>query len=231
MVVFDPIIDVEGARSDPDLFLNNRPPPVILDEIQYVPELVPAIKRRLDKNKKPGLYLITGSQQWEVMKSLAESLAGRAVFVDLQGFSLKELNQEGEKGKPWLERWLENPGDSKVLEGKKGECKFSLFEQLWRGWLPETQFLPRDVIGAFHEAYVRTYIERDVRQLAEVSDVQLFHRFFRLCAALTAQEVNYSQLGRDIGINPQTASRWLRILTATFQWFEVPAWSGNIIKR
>jgi predicted AAA+ superfamily ATPase len=109
--------------------------------------------------------------------------------------------------------------------------KITLYEQLWRGFLPEAQVLATEVIPDFLNAYQRTYIERDVRLLAEVSDLQLFGRFLQLVSALTAQEINYSQLGRESGLTPQTTRRWLDILKATFQWFEIPAYSGNLIKR
>lgn len=102
IVVFDPVVDVGNARSDPELFLANHPVPLILDEIQYCPELVPSIKRLVDANKKPGLYILTGSQQWSVMKSISESLAGRAVFLDLEGFSLTEIAGY-DKSPSWLQ--------------------------------------------------------------------------------------------------------------------------------
>ena len=229
-VVFDPVVDVENARQDPELFLDNHSVPLILDEIQYAPELVPAIKRRIDQNRTAGQYILTGSQQWSVIKSIAESLAGRAVFLDLEGFCLKEIAQQSEE-KSWLERWLISPDEVLNSKPQKLQTDKTLYEQLWRGWLPETQFLPLETIDDFHNAYLRTYIERDVRLLAEVSDWQQFGRFVRLAAALTAQEINYSQLGRELGISPQTALRWLDILKATFQWFEIPAYSGNAIKK
>jgi len=86
-VVLDPVTDVEGARRDPDLFLDNRKPPLVLDEIQYAPDLVTAIKRRVDRDRRPGQYVLTGSQRWGVLRSLSESLAGRAVLIDMEGFS------------------------------------------------------------------------------------------------------------------------------------------------
>jgi len=91
MVVFDPVIDVGNARADPELFLNNHPAPLILDEIQYCPEVISSIKRIVDLNKHPGMYLLTGSQQWSVLKSVSEPLAGRAAFLNLEGFSLSEI--------------------------------------------------------------------------------------------------------------------------------------------
>jgi len=230
IVVFDPVIDIENARRDPELFLNNHPPPLILDEIQYAPELVSSIKRRIDHQRSPGQYILTGSQQWGVMKSMSESLAGRAVFLDLEGFCLAEIN-ESCSNIPWIIRWLDAPDTFLTQNQVRLAQKTTLYEQLWRGFLPEPQFLTIEVIPDFLAAYKRTYIERDVRLLAEVSDIQLFSRFLQLVSALTAQETNYSQLGRELGLTPQTSRRWLDILKATFQWFEIPAYSGNLIKR
>jgi len=229
-IVFDPVVDVENARADPELFLNNRRPPIILDEIQYAPELVPAIKRRVDRDRAPGQYLLTGSQQWGVMRSISESLAGRAVFLDLEGFSLAEAVYDQRQG-TWLDHWIED-GQTFVKTFTGHHLSgITLYEQLWRGFLPQAQFIPLDTIPDFHAAYQRTYIERDVRLLADVSDWQLFGRFLRMVAALTAQEINFSQIGRELGLTPQTANRWLDILKATFQWFELEPFSGNAVKK
>lgn len=229
MVVLDPSIDVEGAREDPELFLANRPAPLIIDKIQYAPELVAALKRRVDQDRRPGLYLLAGSQQWAVMKAISESLAGRAVFLDLEGFSLAELARADEPS-PWLHAWLEGP--EHIAEARQRlDLPWPPWEVLWRGSLPEACLQERDVVPDLLRAYRRSYIERDVRQLADLSDWQLFGRFLGLCAALTAQEINHSQLGRELGVSGPTARRWLAILRSTFQWYELPAWSGNAIKR
>lgn len=230
VVVFDPTQDIGNARQDPDLFLDNHPPPIILDEIQFAPELVAAIKRRVDKDRRPGQYLLTGSQQWHVLRSLAESLTGRAVFLDLEGFSLGELAQAGEAS-AWLPAWMRDP--AAFVAGHRGrlDLPYNPFELVWRGSLPEATRLPLEVLPDFWAAYFRTYVERDVRLLTEVSDWHVFGRFVRLAAALTGQEINHSQFGRELGVTPQTARRWLDLLTATFQWFEAPAYAGNAVKR
>lgn len=233
-VIFDPVVDIENARKDPDLFLQNRKTPLILDEIQYVPQLASAIKRRLDKSRSNGLYLVTGSQQWEVMKSLSESLAGRVAFLDLHGFSSTEICEE-RVHKHWIHHWLDNP--NKCIERIKEngvhtpQWPHTLYEHIWRGWLPETAFLPERMIPVFYQSYVSTYIDRDIRFMADVKDLDQFHRFFRLASALSAQKVNGSQLGREIGVTPQTVQRWLNMLKASFQWFEIPAWSTNSTKK
>ena len=229
-VVFDPIIDVQNAREDPELFLRNQRTPVILDEIQYAPQLVPALKRRVDQERVPGQYMITGSQQWEVMKQLAESLSGRAVFVDLEAFTLQELNETADE-RSWLAMWLDPSLSSHSKVAGVRSRNVPVYEQLWRGWFPEVQFLDLSVIPDFYGGYLRTYVDRDARQLAQVEDWHTFGRFYRLAGALSAQQINYSQFGRDIGIHPETAKRWLAVMTATFQWYEVPAYSGNTIKR
>ena len=246
VVVFDPAIDIGNARRDPDLFLDNHPAPLILDEIQYAPELVAAIKRRIDRTaesarpgsgarptavgRRPGQYVLTGSQQWSVLKSASESLAGRAVFLDMEAFCLAEIAQATTPDH-WLKRYLEDPPTFVATPGARLPAGRTVYEQLWWGFLPEADSLDRDWIAEFYRSYLRTYIERDVRLLADVTDWQQFGRFVQLVAALTAQEVNHSQLGRELSITSPTAHRWLATLRATFQWFEAPAYHGNAIKR
>jgi predicted AAA+ superfamily ATPase len=230
LVVFDPAQDIGNARRDPDLFLDNHPAPVILDEVQYVPELVAALKRRVDRDRSPGQFLLTGSQQWHVLRSLAESLAGRAVFLDLEGFCLGEV-AGADLSAAWLPAWIDDPEGFQKQPRTRLSLPWGPFEQVWRGTLPEATRLPRETLPDFWGAYFRTYVERDVRLLTDISDWHTFGRFVRLAAALTAQEINASQLGRELGINPQTAKRWLELLIATFQWFELPAYSGNAVKR
>lgn len=229
-VVFDPVIDVENARKDPDLFLDNHRTPIILGEIQFAPEVVGAVKRRVDRDRAPGRYIITGSQQWEVMKSLSESLAGRVVLLDLDGFCLSE-NAAGAGQRPWLSEWLDDPAAFLRRRPRRLKPRFTLYEQIWRGWLPEAQFVPSDVVPDFQTSYIRTYIERDARYMTEIADLQLFDRFFRLACALTGREINFSEIGRELGLSPKTSQRWLSILRATYQWYEIPPFSRNAIKR
>ena len=236
IVTFDPVLDVANARQDPELFLNNHPPPLILDEIQYAPELVAAIKRRVDAAarsapaKSSPQYILTGSQQWSVLRTAGESLAGRAVFLDLEAMALCEI--AGDAGTPsWLERYLDDPERFLASQPRRLKPVRTLFDQLWRGFLPAADALEPSFIGDFHRAYLRTYIERDARVLADVADWQTFGRFVQLAAALTAQEINHSQLCRELGITAQTAQRWLAVLRGTFQWFETPPWYDNAIKR
>jgi uncharacterized protein len=238
-VVFDASLDLEQARSEPDLFLKNHPAPVIIDEIQYAPELVASIKRAVDANHaQPRQYLLTGSQQWQVMSALAESLAGRVAFVELAGLSLVELTHEKPQlaSELWLLRWLaaQEQGtqqDFAMQLRKAPRFEGSLQEWLWRGFMPKAQTLNLNLVPDFWQGYHRTYVERDARMAGEVGDWHDFGRFVRLMSALTAQEINHNQLGREIGINPKTAQRWLRMMQATYQWFELPPFFANRIKR
>ena len=228
-VVFDPSIDVENARREPDLFLDSHREPLILDEAQYAPELVAALKRRVDADKRPGRFLLTGSQQWQVLRNISESLAGRAVLLELSGFNTAELSGCAAGMRPWLEDWLLSPPS---LAGREAvRRQEGVYERIFRGALPDATAVSLENLRHFHQSYRQTYIERDVRLLCDLHDHQQFGRFFQLAAALTAQEVNCSQLGRDIGLSPKSAQAWLALLRGTYQWAEIPAYHSNTLKR
>jgi predicted AAA+ superfamily ATPase len=235
-IVFDPVTDEFGARRDPEFFLQQHKTPLILDEIQYAPELLAVIKKNTDKDRAPGQFFLTGSQNLSVIKSISESMAGRAAVIDLHAMSVPERLGISD---PALCFWFEEilragrgvvPLD-KLKRSSAAQSQGRLFEMLWRGGYPGTLDLPDDIFADYFQSYIRTYVERDIRVIAEVSDQQTFSRFFGLAGALTAQEVNYSHLGRELGVTPQTASRWLNILKATYQWFEIPPYHGNLVKR
>lgn len=230
-IVFDPVQDLYGARSDPDLFLDNFPPPIILDEIQYAPELLPALKRRVDGSDKKGQYFLTGSQNLSVLKDIAESLAGRVGILLLENMTLEELsNNVATNSEPnWLTLYLNTP--DKLHNNVFTVSQDTLYEQLWRGAFPGIMELKNHIIPNYYSSYLQTYVERDVRQLENIKDLNKFSRFVAICAALTAQEINYSELGREIGISPATANEWINVLKYTFQWREIWPYSGNMIKR
>ncbi|MBI3212171.1 MAG: ATP-binding protein [Simkania negevensis] len=230
IVVFDPVHDIQNARKDPELFLSNHPPPLILDEVQYAPELVPVLKRWIDQSKEGGQYILTGSQQWGILKQVAESLAGRAILIQLENFSLGEMASK-QPDITWLERWLTKPDVFFAKPVARLNLPHTLYEHLWRGFYPEAQFVKLEFIPDFHFSYQSTYIEKDIRILGDISDFQQFSRFVRLVTAHSAQEINYSHLGREIGLTPQTTKRWLNLLIHTFEWFEIPAYSNNSVKK
>jgi uncharacterized protein len=231
-VVFDPVQDLYGARNDPDQFLETFGSPLILDEVQYVPELLPALKRRVDRNEAKGQYFLTGSQNLAVLRNVSESLAGRVGVLRLDGFTPAELLSQAHASS-WLQDWLENPDDFSSSPGTIDILPIneSLPHYLWRGQMPGVIELDDEDIPAYLSSYIQTYVERDVRVMSDLSDLALFSRFLRLCGALSGQEIVKTQLGRELGINPKTARGWLNLLTWSYQWIELPAYNGNSIKK
>jgi len=229
-IVFDPVQDIYGARQDPDLFLDNFPAPIILDEIQYVPELLPAIKRRVDLTDAKGQYIMTGSQNLSVLKSVAESMAGRVGILELDAMTWDEL-QGAASESTWLNKYLENPaGLPEIFNGCR-PAEGGLARTLWRGSMPGLLGLSDMVVPDYYRSYVQTYVERDVRLVEDIRELLSFSHFLSLAAALTAQELNASQLGREVSVSPMTSRRWLDLLSTTFQWRELFPYSGNTIKR
>lgn len=228
-IVFDPVQDLYGARQDPDQFLANFPAPIILDEVQYVPELIPALKRKIDLSDKKGQYIITGSQNISVIRDISESLAGRVGILELDGMTPYELANRSDEN--WLEEYLHCPNDFANKSIETLPCDKTLFETIWTGSLPGLIDMCQEVYSGFFQSYVQTYIERDVRLFADINDLGLFSRFVALAAAYSAQEINKSQIGRDIGLSPKQADKWLEILKYSYQWQEIPTFSSNIIKR
>lgn len=224
-IVLDPVQDVGGARADPDLFLQNNQEPLFLDEVQYVASLLPSLKRRMDAVQRPGQYLLSGSQNLMVMRGLAESLAGRVAILELPPMGFAEIEKRTAGGDALL-TWL-GGGDPVVALREPPPWS----RAIWRGGHPRLLGMPDSVVQSYLESYVRTHVERDIRTVAAVSDLQLFGRFFGLLAAHTACEVNPSELGRELGVDRKTAKAWLSVAEATFQWLEVPAFSRNPAKR
>ncbi|MBI5609408.1 MAG: ATP-binding protein, partial [Deltaproteobacteria bacterium] len=227
-VVFDPVVDVANARQDPELFLRMRGTPLILDEIQYAPELLPALKRAVDQRRgEPGQYFLTGSQQLPVLRGVQESLAGRVALLDLLPMSRRELHQAAG---PSLLQVLLGGGlrtarqlHSELAALPRVATGAGLLQQLYRGGFPGLLPLGDDDVAEWMGSYLRTYVERDIRPLRDVGQPHEFTRFLRLMAALTGQELNASQLGRDIGIAPKTALAWLEVLERSFQILPLPA--------
>jgi len=226
---FDPDQDLFRAKADPDLFLDNFRSPLILDEIQFAAQLLPAIKRRVDQNDLPGQYILTGSQNPMVLKQVSETMAGRVGILQVEGLSLTELT--GQMDRPsWLEAWLSNPEGFRQ-DWRADPPSQTLAEALWRGSLPALAGFPDHLVVDYLRSYVQTYLERDVRTMSNPDSLEDFRRFLGLSAALTAQEVNDSQLGRELGVSPPTARQWRQTLIHTYQWRELPAYCGNTVKR
>lgn len=228
--VFDPIQDIYGARNDPDLFLESFPSPLILDEVQYVPDLLASLKRKMDRNEAKGQYYLTGSQNFSVLKTIAESMAGRVAIFHLDNFTPQEIMGKGDE-EGWIQQYLENPESFYLNRNTMPDSFSPLVEFLFRGTFPATLHLPTTQIPRYFSSYLQTYVDRDVRTQEDIRQLAEFNRFLGLCSSLTAQEINTSQLGREIGIAPNTARRWLDLLISSYQWFDLQPYHGNTIKR
>ncbi|MBM4395260.1 MAG: ATP-binding protein [Deltaproteobacteria bacterium] len=230
-VVFDALADVNGARRDPDLFLKNFPPPLVLFEVQYAPELLSALKRRLEQETQAGRYLLTGSHQLAVMRGVAESMAGRVGILQLPAMTPSEMAGRGAEPDNFIAEWVSRHGEIGPDVPIRPDPEGGLARFLWRGCMPGLLAAPDDLVPPYFASYTATYIERDVRMLGDVRSLSDFDRFLRLVAALTAQEINLSGIGREIGIAPSTARGWLELLKFGFQWRDLPPFPGQLIKR
>ena len=227
-VTFDPVEDIRGAKSDPDLFLKQMKTPGFLDEVQYVPQVLASLKRFVDDHaNEKSLFYLSGSQNLNVLRGAAESMAGRVAVLDLYPLCFKEMTQKEERG--ILEASILDNADD--FSGFGDGSVPSLASLMWRGGMPGLLEMPDQLIPDFFTGYMRTYIERDVRSIAEISNLTTFSRFVRLLSALSAQEVNSNELGRDLGIDRTTAVRWENICEVSYQWIKIPPFNRNPVKR
>lgn len=178
------------AKEDPELFLERHKPPVLIDEIQYAPELLPFIKVLIDKEQKPGMFWLTGSLQFRMMQNVTESLAGRVGIFEMLGLSNREL--EHRNAEPFLPiNDFPDVPEKLDLQG--------LYRRIWQGSFPKLADDPEMDHDLFYGSYINTYLERDVRILGQIGDLQRFFRFLRAAAARTGQLLNYSDLARRCG--------------------------------
>lgn len=216
------------AREEPSLFLQRFNSPILIDEIQYAPQLLPYIKMYVDENHTPGLFWLTGSQQFHLMKGVSESLAGRVGIVNLLGLSLREMRGEADTDEPFLPI-------SKILEERFAtSVKLSLqeiYSIIWRGFFPAIALKADDDRDLFYSSYLQTYLQRDVRDLAKVGDEGAFLKFLRAAAARSGQLLNIADLARDAGISPVTAKNWLSILELSGIVYLLEPYYTNITKR
>jgi hypothetical protein len=202
-ITFDDPLNRDFALRDPNGFLDQfQGKRVVLDEIQYVPEILQHIKIRIDRNRSPGIWVMTGSQQFHLMKNIGETLAGRIAILELLPFSLAETS-----GNQW-----------------------PLDQILWTGLFPEPACFPekRDL---WLKSYIQTYLERDVRQLEAVRSFRAFEMFVSLCAARHAQEFHPASLSRECGVSQPTTRAWGKVLEAGFTVIMLPPFFKNYGKR
>lgn len=197
--------EAEQAEKEPQSFIRRHPAPVIIDEVQYAPGLFRYLKIAVDQNREArGQFLLTGSQKFTLMKSVSESLAGRADILELETLSFAEIRA--------------------ALPASTVE------KTMVRGGFPELQADPDIDHLAFYNSYLATYLERDVRSLANVGSLRDFERFLRACALRSANLLNKADLARDVGISPGTANHWLSVLEASGQVVLLEPWFSNRTK-
>jgi len=192
------------ASEDPHGFLASYPDGAIFDEVQRIPELLSYLQVVIDERKQTGMFILTGSQQFEVMTSISQSLAGRTAILKLLPLSMEELTVSGRNMST----------DALIYSG--------FYPRIYDSGIEPTQALGD---------YLETYVERDIRQLIAIKDLALFERFVRLCAGRVGQMLNLHSLGSDTGISHTTASNWMTLLEASYVVFRLPPWHTNISKR
>lgn len=222
----DPIIKA-SAEEESGTFFKDNPPPVFVDEIQKAPALFNQIKLLLDRSHKKGQFFMCGSQQFKMMKGVSESLAGRIGLCTLLGFSLRETHA--------VNCLLPFIPTEEYFSARKQSLANVTYDEVWnavhRGLMPELFINPNYSWQLYYSAYVRTYIERDVRDLSEIGDTVKFTNFMIAAAASTGQLVNVASLARDVGISASTAERWLSVLVASNIVYLLQPYSNNVMKR
>ena len=217
--------DVQAAAAeDPRGFLEAYPPPVIFDEVQYAPDLLPYVKEKIDAERgETGQYLITGSQNLALSERVTESLAGRAAMLRLLPLSRREAEGRPDMSLPW-EREVESPPNRSRAFGE-------LWRDFLRGGYPELATQPGRDAGLWHSSYVQTYLERDVRTLRQVADLTQYQNLLRVLAARSGQLLNLTDVSRDLGIGVNTVKAWLSVLEATYQVTVLRPYFINVGKR
>lgn len=214
------------AKSDPALFMQRFTPPVLIDEIQYAPGLLPYIKMAADRSGRNGDFWITGSQSFVMMKNVGESLAGRVGIIRLSGLSTSEIR--GIPSKPFTtdpKRLVKRDAEVKKLELN------ALYERIFKGSMPKLYADEKVDWETYYRSYVDTYLKRDIKDLTQVADEMAFYYFMTVAATRTARPVVYEELARECGISAPTAKKWLSVLVSSDIAAIVQPYSSNILKR
>lgn len=234
-VTLDNILLRKKAIEDPELFLRTYETPLIIDEFQYAPELLSYIKIKVDKARQNEMFgdgklvgtmfYLTGSQIFQTMENVSESLTGRISILDLYGYSTRELNNSIE------DMFIPNIEVLKKKEKLKSLSTLNIFERIINGSYPEVNSLSGRDREEFYDTYIRTYIERDIRQLINIKDENKFIRFISAIAARTSQEYNALDIAKDVGIDSKTVDEWISILKNTNLVYMLQAYSNNNVKK
>jgi len=214
------------ATGDPALFMQRYRPPVLIDEIQYAPGLLPYIKMSVDESGRMGDFWLTGSQAFHLMKGVSESLAGRVGLVTLLGLSSAEL--DGAKNEPFTTSPARLADRARTIAPRTLE---ETYRRIFRGSMPRLYAQPETDWETFYRSYVETYLQRDISDLAQVGDTMAFYNFMTAAAANTARPCVYSELAAAAGVSPPTAKKWLSVLLSSHLVALVQPYSNNLLKR
>lgn len=217
----------ELAKTDPKMFFQLYQPPLLIDEVQYAPELFPYIKIMVDERHQPGDFWLTGSQLFKMMEGVQESLAGRVALLHLSPLSQSEIM----KRPPEPPFSLELPLLSERQNGRQMLNTPEVFQRIHQGGMPALVTGTYSNASIFYSSYIDTYMERDVRRLSNDIDSLKFLRFLRSVAARTSQQVNYKVIADDAEIDQTTAKNWLHVLEALGIIFLLEPYSNNVLKR
>lgn len=223
-ISFDDPFAEEQAKNNPDMFMMLNEPPVFLDEIQYVPSLFRYIKMSCDKSNDKGLFFLSGSQPFKLMDMVSDSLAGRIAIIEMTPLSLREIMNDEFKTPflPTLEYIQE-----RNISVKKPD---NIWKIIHRGGYPEIQDQNMDW-NMYFSSYIKTYLERDVRELAAVQDLDAFRRFMVACAARTGQMLNYANIAEEVGKDANTIKNWISILEASGIVYILEPFANSALKR
>lgn len=214
------------AKYDPALFLQRYSPPVLIDEIQYAPELFPYIKMSVDRSKQKGDYWLTGSQVFRLMKNVSESLAGRVGIINLLGLSDAEIYQTpSEPFTTDINRLIRR------LSVTKPRGLNEIYQRIFKGSMPELYADEAVDWETYYRSYTDTYLQRDIRDLAQVADEMQFYNFMTIVAAHTSKPVVYGQLASAAGISAPMAKKWLSILVSSHLIALIQPYYNNALKR
>lgn len=225
-VTLDDLNERNIARTDPELFIQLHKPPVLIDEVQYAPELFTYIKIHVDKNRNPGDFWLTGSQVFKLMHGVQESLAGRVAVLSMTSLSQAEIN--GEDTEPFV---IDIDSLSKRKDSRKQLDVRDIFEMIYRGSMPAIVSGANSNSQIFYSSYLSTYLERDVRELSGTIDSLKFLRFTTAVAARCGQMLNVAEIARDADLNQVQTKSWLRILETLGLIFYLHPYSNNLLKR
>ncbi len=214
------------AKNDPALFMQRFTPPVLIDEIQYAPEILPYIKMSADASRNNGGFWLTGSQAFHMMKNVSESLAGRVGVVNLLGLSSSEI--DGIPSEPFT------TAPERLLARVKRTRKLGLndiYYRIFKGAFPALYGDNQPDLSEFYRSYINTYLQRDIKDLTQVADETVFYNFMIIVAARTAKPVVYEEIAKDAGISAPTAKKWLSVLISSGLVALVQPYHNNVLKR